>query len=303
MSGLSFFLLGSPRVELDDAPVEIRRRRALALLCYLAVSGQAHSRDALATLFYPEQPQSRARAYLRRDLAILNSGLDEDWLEALGSSWYVGSTLNYFGSAYRLHGDYEQAERLFYQSLEAAKAVGHRRYMALALSNLGCLAYDRAEYYQAEQFQQEALAIWRELDHQPELASVLRYLGQIAAAAGEPRQPEASDYFRQALKLALQHRLAPVALDVLLGLAGLLAARVQSPRAVELASLVEQHPASSHQTRVEARQQLSELTAMLPADEFAAAKFRSQSQDWRTVAENLIEEDDTREASASPALG
>jgi tetratricopeptide (TPR) repeat protein len=179
--------------------------------------------------------------------------------------------------------------------------VGHRRYVALALSNLGCLAYDRAEYYQAEQFQQEALAIWRELDHQPELASVLRYLGQIAAAAGEPRQPEASDYFRQALKLALEHRLAPVALDVFLGLAGLLATGEQPPHAVELASLVEQHPASSHQTRAEARRQLAELAAILPADEFAAAKSRSRTLDWQTTARQIIEEADTREASAPRA--
>ena len=235
------------------------------------------------------------------DLANLNSGLDGAWLVALGSSWYVGSTLNYFGLAYHLQGDYEEAERLFYQSLEAAKVVGHRRYMALALSNLGCLAYDRAEYYQAEQFQQEALAIWRELDHQPELASVLRCLGQITGAAGEPCRPEASAYFRQALKLALEHRLAPVALDVFPGLAGLLAAGEPSGRAVELAPLVEQHPVSSQQTRQEAWRQLAELAAMLPADEFAAAKSRSQSQDWRTMAEMLIEEDDTREASAPRA--
>ena len=82
MSNLRLFLLGPPRVEADGLPVDVKRRKALALLVYLAVSGQPHSRDALATLFFPELDQQRARAYLRRDLAALNTGLPGNWLAA-----------------------------------------------------------------------------------------------------------------------------------------------------------------------------------------------------------------------------
>ena len=49
---------------------------------YLAVSGRSHSRDALATLFYPDHSQSKARAYLRRDLAVVNTTLGGEWLDA-----------------------------------------------------------------------------------------------------------------------------------------------------------------------------------------------------------------------------
>jgi DNA-binding SARP family transcriptional activator/pimeloyl-ACP methyl ester carboxylesterase len=82
MAGLKLFLFGPPRVELDGAPVDIQRRKALALLVYLAVSGQAHSRDSLATLFWPELDQQRGRAYLRRDLAALNTSLPGAWFSA-----------------------------------------------------------------------------------------------------------------------------------------------------------------------------------------------------------------------------
>lgn len=82
MAALKIFLLGPPRVELNDMPVEIQRRKALALLVYLAVSGQAHSRDSLATFFWPELDQQRGRAYLRRDLAALNTSLPGGWLIA-----------------------------------------------------------------------------------------------------------------------------------------------------------------------------------------------------------------------------
>jgi predicted ATPase/DNA-binding SARP family transcriptional activator len=82
MSDLKLFLLGPPRAELDGQPADLRRRKVLALLIYLAVTGQPHTRDALATLFWPDHTQRRARAYLRRDLAILNTSLAGEWLEA-----------------------------------------------------------------------------------------------------------------------------------------------------------------------------------------------------------------------------
>ncbi len=82
MPTLKLHLLGPPRVELDDTPVDLQRRKALALLVYLAINNQPHSRDTLATLFWPDHTQSQARAYLRRDLAVLNTSPAGRWLEA-----------------------------------------------------------------------------------------------------------------------------------------------------------------------------------------------------------------------------
>ena len=62
MSRLSLFLLGPPRLQLDGDPVQIGRRKAVALLVYLALTRRRHSRDALATLFWPDYDQSSARA-------------------------------------------------------------------------------------------------------------------------------------------------------------------------------------------------------------------------------------------------
>ncbi len=81
MARLYLYALGPPRVECNHQPIEIARRKALALLVYLATTGQSHSRDALATLFWPEYSQSRARAGLRRALAALKKALGEGWLE------------------------------------------------------------------------------------------------------------------------------------------------------------------------------------------------------------------------------
>ena len=80
MSHLSLSLLGPPQIETDNKFIELETRKAMALLVYLAVTKQPHSRDALATLLWPKYDQSSALAYLRRILSMLNRALGEDWL-------------------------------------------------------------------------------------------------------------------------------------------------------------------------------------------------------------------------------
>ena len=81
MPQLALYLLGSPRIERNGAPVRVVRRKSLALLAYLAMTGESHTRDALATLLSPEQDQSQARAGLRYALATLKKALGDGWLE------------------------------------------------------------------------------------------------------------------------------------------------------------------------------------------------------------------------------
>jgi len=82
MSRLALYFLGVPRIELDDVPVPISHTTALALLAYLAVSRQRHSRDALATLLFPDFEPDSARGEVRRMLWQLNKSLGKGWLAA-----------------------------------------------------------------------------------------------------------------------------------------------------------------------------------------------------------------------------
>ncbi len=73
---LSLDLLGPPRIRLDGAPLTLPRRRARALLYYLAAEGAPQSRDHLIALLWPELDESRARHALRSTLYQLRrSGL------------------------------------------------------------------------------------------------------------------------------------------------------------------------------------------------------------------------------------
>lgn len=75
MPRLELFLLGPPRIELDGSAVNVDTRKAIALLAYLAVTGETHRRDALAALLWPEADQTRARAALRRTLSTLKKAM------------------------------------------------------------------------------------------------------------------------------------------------------------------------------------------------------------------------------------
>ena len=84
MPTLKITLFGAPRIERDGAAVTLERRKSLALLAYLAVTGQAHGREALATLLWPEADESAASAGLRRALVDLRQTVGAEWLATEG---------------------------------------------------------------------------------------------------------------------------------------------------------------------------------------------------------------------------
>ncbi|MGH2698879.1 MAG: ATP-binding protein [Actinomycetota bacterium] len=82
MSAIRLFLLGAPRIERDGVAVEVDTRKAIALVTYLAVEGQAFRRDSLAGLLWPEHDTNQARGALRRTLSTLKKAMGGEGLAA-----------------------------------------------------------------------------------------------------------------------------------------------------------------------------------------------------------------------------
>jgi predicted ATPase/DNA-binding SARP family transcriptional activator/Tfp pilus assembly protein PilF len=114
MSEFRLSLLGAPALEKDGKPVQVGRRKAVALLAYLAVTGKAHSRETLATLLWPDSEPSLAYSYLRRDLSVLNKKIGEGWLDVTRESVALVEREDFWL-------DVEQFRRL----LAAREAHGH----------------------------------------------------------------------------------------------------------------------------------------------------------------------------------
>jgi predicted ATPase/DNA-binding SARP family transcriptional activator len=204
MSGLKLWLLGPPRIEVETVPVEIQRRKALALLVYLAVTGESQPRDSLATLFWPENNQSNARTALRRDLSALNKALGRTWLEIdrerVGLErktglWMDVEEFQSLLAACRTH-DHPAGEVCPACLPVLSKAVElYRADFLTGFTLPDCPEFDEWEFFHAESLRRE-------------LASALKRLARGYGAQGEAERELAVIYARRWLALDPLHELA-----------------------------------------------------------------------------------------------
>ncbi len=75
-------LFGAPTLERNGRSQPLTRRKARALLTYLAVTQKAHSRETLAALLWPDHDQQQGRADLSRTLSNLRTALGADYILA-----------------------------------------------------------------------------------------------------------------------------------------------------------------------------------------------------------------------------
>ena len=68
---LALQLFGAPVLHCNGAPISLSRRKAMALLSYLAVTRSRHHRETLAALLWPESDATAAYSALRNVLWIL----------------------------------------------------------------------------------------------------------------------------------------------------------------------------------------------------------------------------------------
>src|SRR5579859_2233985 len=212
---LKLLLLGPASLERDGAPVALETRKALALLAYLAASGQAHSRETLAALLWPDYAPARAFANLRRTLwALTRAGL-VDLVEAEGESLALNPAAGLWtdlGEFRRLlaegrshgHAEGEPCARCV-PCLNAAAALYRGDFMT-GFSLRDAAPFDEWQLAQAEGLRRDlagalerlARALADQGEHEPAIAAARRWLSldplneaahrrlmQLYAAAGQ----------------------------------------------------------------------------------------------------------------------
>jgi DNA-binding SARP family transcriptional activator len=81
MSDVQLYLFGEPRLVWLGRTLHPDRRKAIALLAFLAMAEQRQSRDQLAALLWPDLDQLRARAALRSTSYALTALAPGGWLQ------------------------------------------------------------------------------------------------------------------------------------------------------------------------------------------------------------------------------
>jgi predicted ATPase/DNA-binding SARP family transcriptional activator len=179
MARLELFLLGTPRLERDGVPLEFDTRKILALVAYLAVSGlntegSRLSRDSLTALLWPELEPSRARAVLRRNLSLLRSALEGEWLvvdrQTVGTDpgtefWLDVDQFTRQVNAWQAHGHpQDQICPRCLESLTEAVALYQGDFLE-GFSLRDSVEYDDWQFFQAEGLRQELASALQRLVH------------------------------------------------------------------------------------------------------------------------------------------
>lgn len=201
---LALFFLGPIRVEREGLPIDVKLAKANALLVYLAVTGQAHSREALAALLWPEHDAAKAQSSLRSTLLALNTALGRDWLaadrrtvqlapEAQEAIWLDTAIFNEAIDECRTHGHSEKTSCAECIPLLTEAVNLYRGDFLAGFSLRDSNEFDEWQSYQTEYFRREQ-------------AQALERLVQAHVAQGHPEA--ALTFARRWLALDSLHELA-----------------------------------------------------------------------------------------------
>lgn len=235
--------------------------------------GIAHALDSLGMTHFYLGGYTESEQYFQDSLTIFKDlGDKQGTARAIGGLGLV---------AWGEGGDHlPQAQLLLAESLAINRAIGHRLEVARRLGYLGAVANCRKDYTAAQTYLQEALAISRDIGHTFGISWALCELGTAVLGSGD--KLAAWDYYAEALETAVQSQDIPVVLDTVIALAHLL----EPERAVEMLTMVIQHPTTWQIMKDKAGRYLAKLESQLPSTDFAAAQKRSQT---KSLEESVVE--------------
>ena len=183
-------------------------------------------------------------------------------------------------------GDFDEAWRLYQESLLIRQAIGDRFAIALVVNNLGSVALAQGHYDQARQLCQESLTTRRAIGDRRGVAGALSSLGSIASAQGE--YPAAQEYFREALQVAREINARQRLLEILAEVAEMQANQGQLEASLELRTVVLNDRVVVSDVRQKVQRQIDELIPRLSSDAVQVAQARMAAASLDDVVTQVL---------------
>jgi predicted ATPase/DNA-binding SARP family transcriptional activator len=197
MSRLALHVLGPPRIELDGQAISLSHQKAVALLVYLGVTRQRHTRQALAALLWPDYDPAGARGEVRRMVWVLNKSLGQGWLEVNRQTVMLPPQPDLWLDIDRFQGLLAATQSHGHPPSEACPACLEPLTAAVALARGDFLAgfslADSPDFDTWQAFEAESL--------RRELAGALERLVQLLMQRHETLRNQAVNYARRWLAL------------------------------------------------------------------------------------------------------
>ncbi|GIV96693.1 MAG: transcriptional activator [Herpetosiphonaceae bacterium] len=250
----------------------------------LAISERAGNRfdrsialNILGVIASSQGEYAEARQRCQESLAIKRK---------IGDRWGAAFSLTNLGAVAYALNEYAEAQRLFQESLTIRREMGDRRGIALCLNHLGDVARSLGDYREAVYLYEQSLAIFEEIGNRLGMIAALKNLGDVTYAVES--YEESRHYFQQALQIATEIEAPSRALDIVTGMAALLAKEGRLELAVELATLSLKDQVSTLENRQRAEQLLNRLASQLSPDLMVAAQQRALDRTIDTVVRELV---------------
>jgi predicted ATPase/DNA-binding CsgD family transcriptional regulator len=182
--------------------------------------------------------------------------------------------------------NYEEAQQHYKESLALSKQLGDQYGIAASLINLGRTAFMLDAYAEGKQYCEESLKLYRQLGNVWGIAASLINLGDILCNLGDLQ--EARRNFHEALTTALEIHARPLVVEIVVGMADILAREGKSEVALSLLIPTTQHPMIDLEIRKRADSLCSNLISELPKKIVASLRESRQSESLEAVAKQIF---------------
>jgi tetratricopeptide (TPR) repeat protein len=116
-------------------------------------------------------------------------GLNEETVES-ATGVVKAAVLHHLGNIHYAQGRYEEAEKMYQESLKINEELGNKSGIASTLGQFGNIHYAQGRYEEAEKMYQESLKLEEELGDKSGIATTLHQLGMIHQQQGRYEEAE-----------------------------------------------------------------------------------------------------------------
>jgi len=208
-----------------------------------------------------------------------------EW-RAVGDPRFIAYGLNFLGQSALALGRFDEARKALEESVELNTSVGARWNLGHAFQGLGAVAQAQGEHRKAADLFLKAVDTFTELGGLFYIGQGLAQMGHSLFALGNDIEAERN--WRESLRIAAEIHGIPVVLEALVGMASLRAKRGETQSALELLSIVLNHPACDQEIKNRAEKLRAELVKQLSSTEFETVQVQAREKTFDAVVEDLL---------------
>jgi predicted ATPase/DNA-binding CsgD family transcriptional regulator len=238
------------------------------------IAGELHN---LGVAAYHLGEFDKAREYFDESLAMSRE---------LDDPYGIITSLIGIGVLAHDEGHYQEAEKFYAESLSISEALDDRYGIAASLINLGRVYYLSGDLKSARQCCQRGLVICRDLGDRWGTAASLINLGDIACRMESFQDSRA--HFSEAARIVTELQSEPLGVEIVVGMAALLAATGKQESALELLTPILHRPPEDREVRNRASRLQARLLSNLDQETVIEIQARTSGRSVEPAIRQLL---------------